>query len=192
MAPVWHHGDPPNAWLTDKPPSSRGGGVGPSWGGTIESWVGGLAGWGAGRSFVRPFGLDGDEQANGSGSRQTPGTRRFDTFPSARGRSVWQASVRRVSQSGGGSEQTEFGRVRLPDRAPIEPPPNSQPAERQGASIPCVRPPLQTCADGAEGGRGAVSHDSQGFATHHVRTTEPRCEGTPISLTGKARPAAPR
>ncbi len=54
-----------------------------------------------------------------------------------------------------------------------------------------IRPPVRPGRNGAEGGRGAGSYDSQGFAKHHARMTEPRLVGTPISLTCKARPAAP-
>ena len=71
----------------------------------------GVAGLVGGRSFVRPCGSDGDELTCSSGLRQPVGTRRFDRFSSARGRSVRQPSVQRVSQSDAGNEQTELGRV---------------------------------------------------------------------------------
>ncbi len=63
--------------------------------------------------------------------------------------------------------------------------------ESKPQRVGATRPPVRPGRDGAEGGRGVGSHDSQGFATHHVRMTEPRFEGTPILLTCKARPAAP-
>ena len=64
-------------------------------------------------------------------------------------------------------------------------------SESRRQQVSATRPPVRPGRNGAEGGRGAGSHDSQGLAEHKVRTTEPRFEGTQISLTRKARPAAP-
>ncbi len=183
--------DPLNARLPDRMPPRRGRPVEPS-------STGRLAQSAAIRLFVavRPAGSD--EGASAHRARRTPNTalgpfsvRRSDPAPSARRRFVRQPSVRRVSVLPNRHHQpcsaaTGWRTNRLSSRR--------QSLNQHGVSrrhVGAIRRPVRPCCDGAEGGRGVVSHDSQGLAQHHVRMTEPRLVGTPILLTCKARPAAP-
>ncbi len=183
--------DPLSARLPDRTPPRRGKRVEPS---SAQR----LARSGAIREFVavRPAGSDEGASPPPSPPNPRPSPRplRPTTVrprPPARRRFVRQPSAQRVCVAPNRRRQPCSAAKRLADRAPIEPPPMSQPARSHVACM-SVRPvhrsdPAETVQRVA-GESG--SHDSQGLAKHHVRMTEPRSKARRPPLTCKARSAA--
>ncbi len=99
--------------------------------------------------------------------------------PPARRRFVRQPSAQRVCVAPNRRPQPCSAAKRLADRAPIEPPPISQPARSHVGSGSWVRPPVRPCRTGAEGGRGEREPRLAGTRQAPCSDDRTPVEGTP-------------